>query len=63
MAHPAAGGRPARMVGSPFKLANAPVSYRAPPPLLGEHTDAVLREVLNLAPAELDRLRKAGTLG
>jgi crotonobetainyl-CoA:carnitine CoA-transferase CaiB-like acyl-CoA transferase len=63
MAHPAVGGRPAKLVGSPFKLANAPVRYREPPPLLGQHTDAVLRDVLKLGPAELDRLRKSGAIG
>jgi crotonobetainyl-CoA:carnitine CoA-transferase CaiB-like acyl-CoA transferase len=63
MAHPAVGGRPAKLVGSPFKLVNAPVAYREPPPLLGQHTDAVLRDVLKLAPAEIEKLRKAGTLG
>jgi formyl-CoA transferase len=38
--HPRAGT--IRLSGSPFGLAETPVSYRLPPPLLGEHTAEVL---------------------
>jgi formyl-CoA transferase len=41
--HPRAGR--IRLVGSPFCLAETPVSYRLPPPLLGEHTNEVLEEL------------------
>ena len=58
MAHPAAGE--VRVVGSPMKLSATPVEYVAPPPLLGEHTDAVLGSVLGIAPAELEGLRARG---
>ena len=43
MPHPLAGT--VRMVASPIKLAATPVRYRRAPPLLGEHTDAVLAEL------------------
>lgn len=33
----------ARSIGNPIKFSETPVSYRLPPPLLGEHTEAVLR--------------------
>lgn len=39
--HPALGL--ARSIGNPIKFSETPVSYRLPPPLLGEHTSAVLR--------------------
>jgi len=32
------------LVASPIKLSATPVQYRRPPPLLGEHTEEVLRE-------------------
>jgi crotonobetainyl-CoA:carnitine CoA-transferase CaiB-like acyl-CoA transferase len=33
------------LVGSPLKMSATPVEYRLPPPLMGEHTDEVLREL------------------
>jgi len=33
------------------------VAYRRAPPVLGEHTNEVLREVLSLGESELDGLR------
>jgi len=39
--HPALGV--ARSIGNPIKFSETPVSYRLPPPLLGEHTREVLR--------------------
>ena len=43
MNHPTIGELP--LVGSPFKMSDTPVEYRLPPPLMGEHTDEVLREL------------------
>lgn len=39
--HPALGM--ARSIGNPIKFSETPVSYRLPPPMLGEHTSEVLR--------------------
>jgi formyl-CoA transferase/CoA:oxalate CoA-transferase len=33
------------LVGSPLKMSETPVEYRLPPPLMGEHTEEVLREL------------------
>jgi crotonobetainyl-CoA:carnitine CoA-transferase CaiB-like acyl-CoA transferase len=33
----------ARSIGNPIKFSKTPVSYRLPPPMLGEHTGEVLR--------------------
>jgi len=51
-----------KLVGSPLKLSDTPVSYRHAPPSLGQHTNDVLEEVVNLAPADIDRLRKTGII-
>jgi len=43
MKHPTIGDLP--LVGSPLKMSATPVEYRLPPPLMGEHTEEVLREL------------------
>ncbi|MCE9645967.1 MAG: CoA transferase [Chloroflexi bacterium] len=43
MKHPTIGELP--LVGSPLKMSDTPVEYRLPPPLMGEHTQEVLREL------------------
>jgi crotonobetainyl-CoA:carnitine CoA-transferase CaiB-like acyl-CoA transferase len=58
--HPAAGA--IRVPGVPVKLAEAPGQVREPPPTLGQHTDAVLREVLGLTETELEPLRREGVI-
>ena len=51
-----------RMVGSPIKLSDTPLEVNAPPPLLGQHTDEILGEILDRGPAEIERLRAAGAV-
>ena len=43
MEHPTIGKLP--LVGSPLKMSDTPVEFRLPPPLMGEHTEEVLREL------------------
>ena len=54
--HPASG--PVELVASPMKLSVTPVRSELPPPLLGQHTDAVLRELLALDESALAQLRE-----
>ena len=61
MDHPRAGK--VRMVGAPVRLSETPGSVRTPAPMLGEHTDEVLRELLGLGADEVAALRAAGALG
>ena len=51
-----------RSAASPLKLSAAPPTYRAPPPALGEHTDAILAQWLGLAAAEVTALRAKGAV-
>ena len=61
MPHPLA-GEDVRLVGSPIRLSGTPVSYRRAPPTLGEHTDDVLAEVLDLSESEREALRTEGVI-
>jgi CoA:oxalate CoA-transferase len=54
LAHPTAG--PIRVTGVPVRLSDTPGAVRTPPPRLGEHTRAVLAEVLGLDGAAVDAL-------
>jgi formyl-CoA transferase len=45
------------LVGSPLKMSETPVEYRLPPPLMGEHTDFILQELLGYSSAEINKLR------
>ncbi len=51
-----------RLVSSPMKLGGTPVQSRLPPPLLGQHTDEVLRELLGLTAAQVQALRERGVI-
>jgi crotonobetainyl-CoA:carnitine CoA-transferase CaiB-like acyl-CoA transferase len=50
------------MIGNPIKFSATPVESRDPPPRLGEHTDAVLGDLLGLAPEEIEALRRRGVV-
>lgn len=54
-------GEAIRMLASPLRLTDTGVSYRLPPPRLGEHTDTLLGE-LGFGPADLSALRRSGTI-
>jgi crotonobetainyl-CoA:carnitine CoA-transferase CaiB-like acyl-CoA transferase len=45
-----------------MKLSRTPVRADHPPPLLGQHTEAVLAEVLGLSASALAELRTRGVV-
>ncbi len=47
-----------RLVASPMKLSATPVRTDLPPPLLGQHTQQVLRDVLNYPDEKLSELKE-----
>ena len=55
--HPLTGDGGAALIASPMKFSDTPVTYRHAPPLLGQHTEEVLREKLSLSDDDLAALR------
>jgi crotonobetainyl-CoA:carnitine CoA-transferase CaiB-like acyl-CoA transferase len=62
MPHDAIGGGNVPIVASPLRFSETPVSYRVSPPVLGAHTDEVLRGVLEMDDAEIAELKDAGVI-
>ncbi|WP_229427290.1 CaiB/BaiF CoA transferase family protein [Massilia atriviolacea] len=60
MDHPAAGK--VKLVRSPMKLSLTPAQADLPPPMLGQHTEEVLREVLGRSEEEIAALRAKGAI-
>ena len=57
--HPIAGV--IRQLGVPIKLGATPGGVRTSPPVLGQHTDAILRE-LGLKEAEIEQFKADGVV-
>jgi succinate--hydroxymethylglutarate CoA-transferase len=58
--HPACGK--VRLVNHPVKYSRIEPKIRTPPPLLGQHTDEVLKDLLGLRVDEVRRLRDENTV-
>lgn len=56
MPHPLAPSGEVSLIGNPLNLSETPVSYRSPPPTLGQHTEEILTEVLQLSDADIESL-------
>jgi crotonobetainyl-CoA:carnitine CoA-transferase CaiB-like acyl-CoA transferase len=59
---PHGSGHTVKVIANPVRLSETPPDYRLAPPLLGEHTDAVLSERLGLDAAALAALRAKGII-
>jgi crotonobetainyl-CoA:carnitine CoA-transferase CaiB-like acyl-CoA transferase len=51
----------ARSISNPVRMSETPPVYRLPPPLLGEHTDAICAE-LELNETQVEELRRGGAI-
>ena len=61
MTHPAAEGE-VSLIGNPVKYSKTTADYRRPPPMLGQHSEDVLVELLGLNQAEMAELREKGII-
>jgi crotonobetainyl-CoA:carnitine CoA-transferase CaiB-like acyl-CoA transferase len=60
MPHPTLGT--VRLAGTPLNLSATPAQMRLPPPLLGEHTDAILARLLGLDDRAIAELHREGVV-
>ena len=60
--HPALGSKPVKVLASPIRLSETPVEYKRAAPMLGQHTDEVLREVLEMDESAMQSLRDKGAI-
>ncbi len=58
--HPTAGSM--KLVRSPMKMSGSPTDNDVAPPLLGQHTDEILRDMLGRSDADIAALRAKGVL-
>lgn len=58
--HPTCG--PLKMVNTPVKYSYSEPGIRAPPPLLGEHTDEILKQLLGMSNDTINQLREKGVV-
>jgi len=59
--HPLAGTVP--QVANPIKFTGRPHEYQGAPPTLGQHSDSVLRGILEMSDDEIAALKAAGVVG
>jgi crotonobetainyl-CoA:carnitine CoA-transferase CaiB-like acyl-CoA transferase len=58
--HPLAGTVP--LMGSPMKFSGTPIVHKLPPPLLGQHVDEVLEQLLGLDAQAREKLKASGAI-
>jgi formyl-CoA transferase/CoA:oxalate CoA-transferase len=61
MVHPTLGE--IRTIGIPFKFANGDVNITKAPPMLGQHIDEVMRDILEYGEEKIEKLKKKKTFG
>ena len=58
--HPACG--PIKLVNTPVKYSSVKPGIRTPPPTLGQHTNEILLEVLEMTDQDVESLRTEGVV-
>lgn len=58
--HPTCGRM--KLVNTPVKYSYSEPSIRTPPPLLGQHTDEVLGDILGMSETDIAKLKTEGVV-
>jgi crotonobetainyl-CoA:carnitine CoA-transferase CaiB-like acyl-CoA transferase len=56
-------GKPVKLVGSPLKMSESPVRYTIAPPICGQHTEEVLKKLLDYTDHDIAELKAKGICG
>ena len=51
-----------KLVNTPVKYSYSEPSIRTPPPLLGQHTDEILRDIVKMDESEIKDLKAEGVV-
>lgn len=62
MDHATADEKAVHLIGNPIKMSDTPVTYRHPPPRVGEHSAEILTELIGLDDNDIERLIVDGTI-
>lgn len=62
MPHDTADDGEVRLIGNPINMSDTPVTYRRPPPRVGQHSAEVLSELFDLDEKEFQKLTKDGII-
>ncbi|WP_281262217.1 CaiB/BaiF CoA transferase family protein [Acuticoccus kandeliae] len=60
--HPISATGTVETIGNPIKFSDTQVTYRRPPPMVGQHSREVLREILGFDDARIDALAESGAV-
>jgi len=55
-------GEVIQQIGIPIKFSEIHLTIRSPPPLLGQHTEEVLKNLLNMSAEEINQLKEKGVI-
>lgn len=58
--HPTCG--PMKLVNTPIKYSYSEPRIRTPPPLLGQHTDEILRDIVGMDDGDIKSLKAEGVV-
>lgn len=58
--HPVCGSM--KLVNTPVKFSQSTPSIRTPPPLLGQHTDEILQDIVGISETDISVLRQEGVV-
>ena len=51
-----------RSLGIPYSFSNTPARVSSPPPILGDHTEEILKNLIGMKKSEISDLKRTGII-